>query len=65
MDLEISPKLVAQNDEIDEIVRLLTLAWKNQELFQSETLKWAENARRTRSSSQTCSKVLEIAHEVT
>ena len=64
VDLEISPKLVAQNDDIDEIVRLLTLAWKNQKLFQSETLEWAEKARRTRSSSQTCSKILEIAHEV-
>ena len=64
VDLEISPKLVSQNDDIDAIARLLTLAWKNQEHFQSETLKWAENARRTRSSSQTCSKVLEIAHKV-
>jgi glycosyltransferase involved in cell wall biosynthesis len=63
VDLEISPRLVAPNDQVEEIVKLLTLAWENQKYFESETLTWSENARRFRSSSKTCSKILEIASE--
>ena len=61
IDLGISPKLVAKNDDIEEIVKILTLAWGNQQIFESETLDWAEKARQSRSSFQTCSKILEIA----
>ena len=61
VDLEISPELVAQKDQVEGIVKLLTLAWENQKYFESETLAWSENARRFRSSSKTCSKILEIA----
>jgi glycosyltransferase involved in cell wall biosynthesis len=64
VDLEISPNLVATDDQVERIVKLLTLAWNNQEKFESETLAWAENARRFRSSLQTCSKILDIAHGV-
>ena len=61
VDLGISPQLVVKNDEVEEMVKVLTLAWENQQFFESETLDWAEKARQSRSSSQTCSKILEIA----
>ena len=64
VDLEISPNLVATDEQVENIVKLLTLAWKNQERFELETLAWAENARRFRSSLQTCSKILDIASSV-
>jgi hypothetical protein len=61
VDLGISPQLVVKNDEVEEMVKVLTLAWENQRFFESETLDWAEKARRSRSSFRTCSKILEIA----
>jgi glycosyltransferase involved in cell wall biosynthesis len=61
VDLEISPELVAQNDDIDSLVKLLTLAWENQEKFASQTIAWAKQARSTRSFPKTCNRILELA----
>ena len=61
VDLGISPKLVAQKDDVDELVKLLAFAWKNQELLRSETWAWAEHARQSRSSLKTINKILDIA----
>ena len=61
VDLGISPQLVVNNDEVEEIVKVLRLSWENQRYFESETLDWAEKARQSRSSFRTCSKILEIA----
>ena len=64
VELEISPKLVAQKGEIREIVSLLTLAWIEQENFRVETLAWARQASLNRNLRSTSSEIMRIAEEM-
>jgi glycosyltransferase involved in cell wall biosynthesis len=63
VSLGISPKLVAKDGEVSEIVKLLTIAWKNQEKLTLETLNWAQHAQLFRSSLASCQKIQKIALE--
>ena len=64
VELEISPKLVAQKGEIREITTLLTLAWIEQENFRVETLAWARQASLSRNLRLTSSEIMRIAEEM-
>lgn len=64
VELEISPKLVAQKGEIREIASLLTLAWIEQENFRVETLAWARKASLSRNLRSTSSEIMRIAEEM-
>lgn len=61
VDLEITPKLVSQTDDIHEIVGLLTFAWKNQDQLRLETLNWAQKACKVKSSTSSYMEILKIA----
>ena len=64
VELEISPKLVAQKGEIREIASLLTLAWIEQENFRVETLAWARQASLNRNLRSTSSEIMRITEEM-
>jgi glycosyltransferase involved in cell wall biosynthesis len=64
IELEISPRLVAQKGEAKEIASLLHLAWKDQENIRAETLDWARQAALNRNFKSSSNEIIMIARQL-